>query len=575
MKPIYGYIRRVKNAESDDQLKKKATLQLKRLLGVPVAADAKKAASKRSAGKHLASKPPASAVDPGRALLTMLQRAAASNNSAAEHNPALSSAVSVASVPSTSPATAVSASQIPAAARQVLPGILPGLLPQPAPGAPAVGPGFSFGVPPFLLPFFNPFFSQAAPLPPQFPVPPPAAQQVPALPPQQVSSQPVGNGLQQLLPPAPMAVPAASTFSKPTFSAPASAARPMFQQSPVQPSNGSQQLLSLLKHAPQQTQPKVTLLKRPGNDKKAGAAELLGILRQKKPQSKSSSPVGAPVDHQKIAQLAEVSHTQPTSSSSREQDESSTSTAKQLLGIIKNGPKSSSHSSLPNQKPDITKNEDPSSYLLGLLKKDQPNVDQTSQSPSATSAPIETIHVHSTDSASAPPVQTESAPVRPTHKSSSRRNSFAGAAADQLLSILRHPFQGHSQSGTNDHEEDGTSITRTKSHGAKSLLDILKKPHKAERQHTEEPKQPKVDAAGSSSLLSLLKHPKKDTVVKEPAVENDEEPLKSEEPVEKPVESAQNTASPALSAFTDFSDFSDIDEVEDENNHHLDAYVQD
>ncbi len=425
LKSILGYVRRMKSAESDEQLKKRATAQLKRLLGIqPADSDFRQTEQVRPGGENTSptSKLATQSADPGRELLTMLQKACSGRPAA---NPA----------DATVPVDRLS------------------MLPQNSLGSPfssnmpvesAGGqlPASALPLPFFPLPFFNPFV-----LPAQFPVPPlpPVAHtRAPAA--GNYTSAPLSNGENIHAP----AAPPSSAFSRPTAG--------------PKPVNPAQKLLMMLKNTPQVgLQKKITVLKRPAQ---AGKAEELPEPSQgtfPAPHA-AQKPTGA-------MQLLDILKKKPepaaqTESRPESQPESQSGDSKPLAAEKL----SVTATQLLNERPKTGANKDPSLYLLGLLNN------KKGATPSTETANGEKTRISPSGSPSASNQLLGILKKRPTGA-----KKEAGSS-NELLNILKRPVTGQEKSNKEPifRQKSADRNSGAAGNSAGSLLALLKKPSKKE-----------------------------------------------------------------------------------------------
>ncbi|VEU22824.1 DEKNAAC103912 [Brettanomyces naardenensis] len=545
IKPILAFTHRMKSLETEEELKRKATAQLKKILGV--------------GEQHVET-------DPGRALLTMLQKASSASK---VENPETQTL-------------------------QKQPNVLPPI--PPIPGYSGL-PGYP-GMPPFPLPFFNPYF-----LPPQFPLPPQAAG-VARLP------------MQPMLPMETMAPvgPAPSSLGRPTFDN--SNGKELLKllkrkkstdnsqhngkellkllKSPKEEGNGKEllkvlkspkeegngkELLKLLKRGPKEVPKEALTQASPDTDN-----EILKLLKTprnnpvRRDQSQIGNPSFLPDVFQQNKSLNEgkkiriLKRQDTTGSQTQSGDSQSTqisplasapsskpSGASQLLGILKTKPSTTSSAatvhkhnitpaSLPkviNDRPETQNNEDPSSYLLGLLGKPK----------------------------------------------TSSSNATSNSAGSQLLNLLKRPSSKPTTTGSD--ELLGILKGPKEEKGSKVLLNLLKRPdsnaevelpsvaQQAEQQAKQVPpkqvppkqqplkqqptdQQPAVSSA--ASLLSVLKGKDSRTNGQGQKVEEEQEPEgQAPEPghtEENPPDQDTQPHKEQVS-FSDYSDFDDLDDGSD------------
>ncbi|QPG74154.1 hypothetical protein FOA43_001478 [Brettanomyces nanus] len=563
IKPITAFIHRVKGTDTDEELKIKATAQLKKILGIGEAIE------------------PQQETDPGRALLTMLQNASKNAQSAAPDT-------------TTNAQTSFSAPYPTAASISPLPAGLLSQLPQLpiAAGYPPMQPMATMGPTPFQfhLPYFNPFFPQSMALPPQFPLPP-FLQPFPVTPSAPISGPTTASASasadqQPAYQPQTSQAPAASSFAKPTIRS--------------QESN-SKVLLALLK-APDTTEsqepPKIpdshpeNYVKRTKNEianpsflrnlfpKRTNSPETVSSSKKiqilKRPNSTPSSidvttPANSPNTGSSFQNSAQSMLDKPVKLLRREHKPSSKGTA-QLLGIL-NGTKArgkivppmnsnpdpqhlnvikhtSSHRSaspLPkviNEKPETENNEDPSAYLLGILNKPK----------SSEAAP--------------PPAFVAAVPSN-------------GA---ELLSIINNPHQSTDlpKEAQQDQQEQRTQrpLKPIAHSNGKSLLEILQKPNTPIAKSSTP-----AQSGAAASLLSVLKRGSQtaDKTKPQSASETETQIRPESAPVEtnsesqnllkmlkRPqthpiIETLQNDAED-VAEFSDFEDFDDLDDGLEVNN---------
>lgn len=282
-KPIMGYIHRMKGTETDEELKRKATLQLKKILGI---GEEKK-----------------EVVDPGRALLNMLQ--AKSKENRENGIPPQQAQVT-----------------LPQIAAQMPPNMA-GFAPPPVPMGMPFAPSFGY---PFAMPFFNPYMQ----FPTAFPLPP---TQQPSQPIRPVPATPKMKEIVIGTPEPEFVAPAASSLAKPTF--------------PV--NKNSKELLALLKgpdqsvrvlkrgetldqvrspqYAPPQGPPPQAALPQ------GGAAQLLNVLKRP-----SSTGAGQLLDVLKNSPIPRSQDAQPRQNSAQLLEilkKPAESNGNQLLSILK------------------------------------------------------------------------------------------------------------------------------------------------------------------------------------------------------------------------------------------------
>ena len=567
LKSIQGYIKRMKNAESDEQLKRKATIQLKRLLGIAVAASALQQGDKSAQNSAKPANNESQSTDPGRALLTMLQKAC-------NVQPAKEKA-------DRSPATGLPV--ITAAQTGIIPPIALGSpfspnMPVNQAGIPGPAPfAGSLPLPPFPLPFFNPFVPQASMLPAQFPVPPSVLNNTRA---------PLSTAQLQQLHGSP-AAPPSSAFSKPTV-IPVDAGREITTEGANREDSRGQKLLMMLKQTPQAgIQKKIRVLKRPAQ---AGKAEQLPGPSQSVPPSlqhatntSMTAPTAGAVQLLNIlkrrpeVQSKTFSQTRPGQLQSQPQSQAATDGGSEVArSAVAAKP-------LLNERPKTDGNEDPSLYLLDLLNNKRVNK-QNGDSFACKSA-------NRTSGASS-----ELLGILKKQSTVKKEKS----SSNQLLSILKRPSQVYKNTERSlddkkvaDSEEAGGSKSskslgysgkaenqrkmENPANSAGSLLALLKRPS-AKKETTDK----------KNTLLNILMKPKegeeredeeekeedneeeeenKDDNDKEEEEENEEENEEEEESGEEEEKEEEDEEEPEdvddFSEMEDFEDFDDIDDIAD------------
>mgnify|MGYP003365491485 CR=1 FL=1 len=525
LKSILGYVRRMKSAESDEQLKIKATAQLKRLLGIqPVGSDFRQTEQVRPGGEKTSpgSKLATQSADPGRELLTMLQKAC-NRRPAANPADATVSADHQAMLPQNSLGSPFSSNM-------------------PIESAAGQPPASALPLPFFPLPFFNPFVPPASVLPAQFPVPPlPPVANARAPQAANYTCAPFSSGENIHAP----AAPPSSAFSRPTAG--------------PKTVNPAQKLLMMLKSTPQVgLQKKITVLKRPARagkteelpepsqgtfpaphatQKPTGASQLLNILK-KKPEP-AAQPESRP-ECRPESQLGDSKHLAA---------EKPSVTAKQLL----------------NERPKTGANKDPSLYLLGLLNNKKGAI------PSAETADSEKTRSSSSGS---PTASNELLGILKKRPTGAKKEA---GSSNELLSILKRPVAGQEKSNKEPifRQKSADKNSGAAGNSAGSLLALLKRPSKKE-------------TTGGKSLLNILMKPKEEegkeeTIGKEKEDEGEEEEENKEEEEEEDNEEGEEDedneevdneeadneeadneeADNEEADFDDFDDFDDIDDVAD------------